>query len=118
MTVTGTCASCTSLLMHTGIPGWGGCTPSQEAASNWPSQRVTARPLQARTKLSARPWRVDHFDQFADVWFSQSSLDEGGWGECTVLRGSGGSRVLYQAWVGGSVAWHGLAGASRFLEGG
>ncbi len=37
--------------------------------------------LQARTKLSARPWRVDHFDRFAEVWFSKSTLDEEGAGE-------------------------------------
>lgn len=27
-------------------------------------------PTQARTTLSQRPWRVDHFDPFADAWFA------------------------------------------------
>lgn len=35
---------------------------------------------QARTKLSDRPWRVDDFDDFAEVFFSKSILDEDGYG--------------------------------------
>lgn len=35
---------------------------------------------EARTKLSARPWRVDHFESFAEVWFSHSELDDEGQG--------------------------------------
>lgn len=35
---------------------------------------------EARTKLSQRPWRVDSFDDFAEVWFSCSELDEEGSG--------------------------------------
>ncbi|KAI3438596.1 hypothetical protein D9Q98_001020 [Chlorella vulgaris] len=35
---------------------------------------------EARTKLSQRPWRVDDFDEFAEVWFSKSDLDSDGHG--------------------------------------
>jgi hypothetical protein len=64
----------------------------------------TVRSFQARTKLSQRPWRVDDFDEFAEVsielssasrfialtpvvcsalqvWFSKSDLDSDGHGK-------------------------------------
>ncbi|KAI7844383.1 hypothetical protein COHA_002181 [Chlorella ohadii] len=36
---------------------------------------------EARTRLSQRPWRVDDFDAFAEVWFSKSQLDSDGQGK-------------------------------------
>lgn len=30
-------------------------------------------PKQARTTLSQRPWRIDHFDSFADAWFANDA---------------------------------------------
>lgn len=36
---------------------------------------------EARTKLTSRPWRVDDLGEFADVWFSRTSLNEEGWGK-------------------------------------
>lgn len=35
---------------------------------------------EARTKLSQRPWRVDDFDEFAEVWFSKTTLNVAGEG--------------------------------------
>ncbi|KAL4425789.1 hypothetical protein ABPG75_009805 [Micractinium tetrahymenae] len=35
---------------------------------------------EARTKLSQRPWRVDDFDAFSEVWFSKSELSKDGKG--------------------------------------
>ena len=43
---------------------------------------------QARTNLSDRPWRVDDFDEFAEVFFSKSNLDVEGQGG-GVTRGLG-----------------------------
>lgn len=43
------------------------CSGSAMADENCPGPRS---PLQARTRLSQRPWRVDDFDAFAEVWGS------------------------------------------------
>lgn len=56
------------------------CRPSRLPRPGAPPRPASPRP-QARTKLSARPWRVDCFDEFAEVWFSKSELDEEGQGE-------------------------------------
>ena len=33
---------------------------------------------EARTKLSKRPWRVDHFDEFSQAWFEPTSASQAG----------------------------------------
>lgn len=45
-----------------------------------PRPCCVARLAQARTRLSRRPWRVDDFDAFAEVWFSKSQLGPDGEG--------------------------------------
>lgn len=39
---------------------------------------------EARTKLSQRPWRVDDLDEFAEVWFGRSDLNEHGLGKLKI----------------------------------
>ncbi|KAL4445797.1 hypothetical protein ABPG77_008996 [Micractinium sp. CCAP 211/92] len=40
---------------------------------------------EARTKLSQRPWRVDDFNAFSEVWLSKSEFNEEGKADCQLM---------------------------------
>lgn len=65
--------------------------------------------LQARTRLSQRPWRVDDFDAFAEVWFSKSQLDADGQGK------QASKPIVYMHWFG-CKAWMSAAMCTTFVQ--